>query len=344
MKQGIQLQNWFEKEKRTFPWREGKTPYAVWVSEVMLQQTRAACVVPYFHRWMNQFSTIKKLAEAKEEEVIKLWEGLGYYSRARNLHLGAQEILERFSGKFPDTLEELLSIKGIGPYTAGAILNFAFQKKAQAIDGNVKRVLSRLFAIEACITSKPFEVRARKELETLLNEPRPWVTSEALIELGALVCMPTPSCEVCPLKKGCKAFSLNQVGSFPLKPQRKKVTVLERAVAIIMAEEKVLIQKKETGVMKGLYEFPYFPKESRWPVGLLETFLGEPFILEGMLDEVVHTFTKYRARLYPAFGRVSKCLPLEGVWVPVETLETYPFSSGHRRVLKHFNARYYEVT
>ena len=186
------LLEWFEANKRVFPWREHPTPYRVWISEVMLQQTRAQVVVSYFDRWMKRFPNVEALAAAPIEEVIKIWEGLGYYSRARNLHKGAQEIVRKHGGRIPNTREALLELPGLGPYTAGAILSFGFHQRATAVDGNVLRVLSRFGWIAEDIG----KIAARRKIEalaeSLLDEKKPWVSAEALIELGATICLPQP--------------------------------------------------------------------------------------------------------------------------------------------------------
>src|ERR1700722_10190653 len=175
------LKDWFVREKRDLPWRENPSPYAVWISEVMLQQTQASVVIPYFERWMARFPTVAVLAEASQGEVIKMWEGLGYYSRVRHLHQAAKDLMYRYAGDLPRTREGLEGIKGIGPYTRGAILSFAFHQKAAAVDGNVLRVLARYFAIEEEIE------KAKKSIteltESILPEEEPWIVMEGLIEL-----------------------------------------------------------------------------------------------------------------------------------------------------------------
>lgn len=331
------LQKWFLALKRDFPWRESPSPYAVWISEVMLQQTRAEVVVPYFCKWMEKFPSLEALASAKEEEVLKCWEGLGYYSRARNLHKGAKEIASRFLGVFPSTEKELLSIKGVGPYTAGAILSFAFKKRAPCVDGNVLRVFARLFALEGEIDKPATQKEIRAALEKALPLENAPIASEALIELGALVCKKTPECRRCPLRSCCKAFLEGKEKLLPKKGEKSKAISLYRTVALLEFEGAYLVRKVPGNeVMGGLYEFPYIEMEG--PLSCLErqALLASKFSIvnSSPLQMQKHTFTKYRATLFPYRGKLFSPLHLEGfLQVPLVALKELPFSSGHRRVL-----------
>lgn len=334
------LKKWFEQHKREFPWRRQLSPYHVWVSEVMLQQTLAKVVVPYFDRWISLFPTVQDLASAPIDSVIKAWEGLGYYSRARNLHAGAQQIVETFNGKMPNTREELLSIKGIGSYTAGAILSFAFHQKAAAVDGNVMRVMSRLQNIEEDI-SKPATVKMIHErVEAILPDHEPWVTMEALIELGATVCKKDPSCSKCPMRAGCQAYQLGLEKELPYKSKKLQTIKLIRSVFVLMHHDKVLLKLPEEGkVMQDLFEFPYSEAAKEWTLGMAHQFVREYFGTKEKetqkLSPVTHTFTKYRVRLYPFMMTVDHQPEIEGCrWVKLETVQHLSFSSGHRRVLQ----------
>ena len=251
------LHDWFGETQREFPWRVERTPYKVWVSEVMLQQTRASVAIPYFQRWLKLFPDVRSLANASPEQVIKAWEGLGYYSRARNLHAGAKQIMEQFGGKIPSNREALESIKGLGPYTVGAILSFGFHQRAPAVDGNVTRALSRYFLIEENVSKQKTKRLIEEKAAGILDEKEPWVTAEALIELGAMICLPKPQCAACPLRKNCRAFHEGRAESLPIKNREEKTTELWRAVILIIADGKVLLRKGKAGkVMADLYEFP----------------------------------------------------------------------------------------
>lgn len=334
------LHLWFQENKREFPWREERTPYKVWISEVMLQQTRASVVIPYFIRWMEQFPNIKSLAEAPLEKVIKAWEGLGYYSRARLLHEGAKEICARFGAVIPSSQEELASIRGLGPYTTGAILNFGFQKKAAAVDGNVARVLSRYFLIEENI-SRASVKRLLEEKALYFSHPeKPWVTAEALIELGATICLPRPRCSDCPIQENCLALKTNKTDALPIKNNPPEITDLFRSVAVIESEGAVLVKKEKMGkIMANLYEFPYFEMKkeiwssAEWVRAIQKSFgIKAQFIRR--LTLVKQAFTRYKVQLYPALFHVNQQIPIEGwEWILMEKLSELPFSSGHRKVM-----------
>ncbi len=322
----LQLKEWFLEHKRDLPWRENKTSYRVWISEVMLQQTQVAVVIPYFNSWMQKFPTIAALAAAPLEEVIKAWEGLGYYSRARNLHKAAQIVMRDFQGELPNTSEALDKLPGFGPYTIGAVLSFAFQQKAAAVDGNVIRVLSRFFASEKdCAQRKHYE-----ELTlSLLTEDEPWVAMEGLIELGAKVCQRKPNCGECPLMEGCQAHRQGRTEDFPIKRKRPPSICLERQVAIIRWQDEILVkQEKEGKVMAGLYEFPYALLNEKLDLDLSLKKLTE-------LPLVKHGFTRYNVTLYPCLYESAEKKILDGFeWKKWQELILLPFSSGHRRILK----------
>jgi A/G-specific adenine glycosylase len=322
------LRRWFEEEKRDFPWRRENTAYRVWISEVMLQQTKASVVIPYFKRWMELFPTVHALAEAPLELVMKAWEGLGYYSRARNLHEVARVIVTDFGGIFPSDREKLAALKGIGPYTVGAILSFAFHKRAPAVDGNVVRVISRLLALQ--------EDGSRKELyeqavEKLLPFHEPWVIMEALIELGALVCQKKPSCISCPMQEQCLAYHQGIEETLPVMKKRSESIAIHRNVAIILYNDFVLVRQEAVGkVMGGLYEFPYVEKGQVWD-------LTVDMQKEKELPVVKHTFTKYRATLYPVVWKVKEKKDIMGYhWVSIARLASIPFSSGHRKICNEY--------
>ncbi len=339
------LHSWFNLNKRKLPWRENEhqDPYAIWVSEVMLQQTQAATVVPYFLRWMSRFPTLESLAEASLEEVIKNWEGLGYYSRARSLHEGAKYILSHFNGKMPSKKEELSLIKGIGPYTLGAILSFAFHQKIAAVDGNVMRVLTRFYKIEEDV-SKPSTLKNLQLLaESILTDEAPWVTNEALIELGATVCMKKAKCEICPLKDSCLAYRDQKVELLPFKSKKTRITHLSRAVGVIASDDYFLVQKGEPGkVMSDLYQFPFLEcdqSECSVEASLqnLSEHLELPLEFVRTLPEVSHSFTRYKVRLFPALFYTKERVSVKNYeWKSLERLQKCAFSSGHRQILKYF--------
>lgn len=336
------LKQWFKKDKRDLPWRKELSPYHVWVSEVMLQQTQVAVVIPYFLRWIQRFPTIESLATAPLPSVIKEWEGLGYYSRARNLHEGAKYILKHHQGAIPSKSEELKKIKGIGDYTAGALLNFAFHQKAAAIDGNVIRVITRYFGIEGDVCKSKTQQEIRTQVETILPDEEPWIASEALIELGATVCLKKPKCQECPLKMGCYARLHAKIDQLPYKSTKQTTEFLHRAVAVITCGDHFLLQKgKEGAVMQDLHEFPYFETSAlgMHPEELskhIQNKMGLEPCLKNTLSIESHSFTRYRVTLYPHHYEVRKRNDIPGYsWIHVSQLRDLAFSSGHRKILKN---------
>lgn len=325
------LTGWFEKWKRPFPWRmlnpgNPSFAYAIWVSEVMLQQTRAEVVIPYFSTWMQKFPTIDHLAKARLEEVMKSWEGLGYYSRARRLWEGAKFLVEEHQGRLPADYDELLKIPGFGPYTAGAVASFAFRKRAAAVDGNVARVLLRYFALEEPIDKLQTQKKLRQITLDILPEEKPWVAMEALIELGATFCSKKPRCDQCPLKMGCLAKAKGVTVLIPFKMRKETIEILHRDVLLFLCGDKTLVGQVASGkVMAGLYEFPYFERG--------ETWRKKGMVLVRTLDPIEHSFTRFRAKLYPHLIQCEKEIPLTGYdWIPIDKLKVLPFSSGHRKL------------
>ena len=255
------LIQWFEAEKRDLPWREDQDPYKVWVSEIMLQQTRVDTVIPYFNRFIESFPTLHHLAEAGEEEILKACEGLGYYSRVRNLQSAVREVKASYNGVVPNSPEEIISLKGVGPYTAGAILSIAYGIPEPAVDGNVMRVLSRILLIKEDIakpkTRKIFEDAVR----ALISHENPSSFNQALMELGALICTPTsPSCMLCPVNEHCVAFAEGVQKELPVKIKVTKVKKVKLISAIIKNNKgEILVQKRpDQGLLAGLWEFPSF--------------------------------------------------------------------------------------
>lgn len=258
--------SWYLQNKRELPWRDTKDPYKIWLSEVILQQTRVAQGLPYYEKFIQEFPTVTDLAQADEQQVLKIWQGLGYYSRARNLHHTAQIVANDLDGVFPSTYNELLKLKGIGSYTAAAIASFSYEEPVAVLDGNVYRVLSRYFGVETDISSS----RAKKEFQQLANEvldrSRPSLFNQAIMEFGALQCVPkNPNCESCILNKQCIALKERKVDQLPVKLKKTKVTPRFLHYLILADNQnKTFIQKRDSGIWKNLYEFPFleFEKET----------------------------------------------------------------------------------
>lgn len=333
------LKKWFIAHRRDLPWRDNPAPYAVWVSEVMLQQTQVAVVIRYFERWMKLFPTIRDLASAPVDKVIKEWEGLGYYSRARNLHEGAKYVLEHHNGQLPASEADLKKIKGLGPYTIGAILSFAFHQRRAAVDGNVLRVLARYYCLSDDISQSRSVKKIHHLAQTLLPENEPWLVSEALIELGATICGRKPKCLDCPLKNSCRAFAQGMTDTLPFKSVKTKTTPLYRTVAVVMHQDRFLVRRGLKGeIMSDLHEFPYFDlKQAQADVKdlqfRLQTDLKLDVELKRSLSQVKHSFTRYRAQLFPHLFFAKDVVNVPGYeWVTFEGLKSLAFSSGHRRI------------
>ncbi|WP_010272725.1 A/G-specific adenine glycosylase, partial [Paenibacillus senegalensis] len=258
-----ELLAWYRRVKRDLPWRRSRDPYYIWVSEVMLQQTRVETVIPYFHRFIEKFPTLEALAAAPEEEVVKAWEGLGYYSRARNLQAGAKEVIARYGGIVPARKEDISTLRGVGPYTAGAILSIAYNVPEPAVDGNVMRVLSRFFLITDDI-AKPSTRKAMEKLAgSLIPEGAAGDFNQALMEFGATLCTPrSPHCLTCPVMEGCQARLNGMETELPVKAKAKPPRLEPRAAAVIIGTGKhagkLLIRRRpQQGLLAGMWELPH---------------------------------------------------------------------------------------
>lgn len=260
------LQSWFKNNARVLPWRENPKAYYVWISEIMLQQTRVEAVKPYFDRFIKELPDVKALAECPEDKLLKLWEGLGYYNRVRNLKIAANQIMEKYEGTIPDEYEELLKLKGIGHYTAGAIASIAYGKAVPAVDGNVLRVISRVSADDSDIMKQSVRNHMEERLLEAMEDSQsgkskviPSIFNQALMELGATVCVPNgaPHCEVCPWGELCEARKQNLIGEIPVKSKAKARRIEKKTVLIIKDGEQLALHKRpDKGLLAGLYELP----------------------------------------------------------------------------------------
>lgn len=252
------LLSWYQSEKRDLPWRRTSNPYYIWVSEVMLQQTRVDTVIPYYERFIEKYPTMDILAKADEEELLKMWEGLGYYSRVRNLQAGVQEVVAAYGGKVPENRKEISTLKGVGPYTAGAVLSIAFGIPEHAIDGNVMRVMSRLLLIKEDITIPKTKRIFEDVVMDLIDPEDPSSFNQGVMELGATICTPKPKCLLCPVREYCAAFEEGRQEEFPVRTKKKKGKVYPVAFFAIQnkAGQWLLRKRPEKGLLANLWEFP----------------------------------------------------------------------------------------
>ena len=253
------LLSWYRKTKRSLPWREQRNPYYIWVSEIMLQQTRVEAVKPYFRRFIRELPDVEALARCPEEKLLKLWEGLGYYNRARNMQKAARLMVEQHGGALPEDLQELKKLPGIGSYTAGAVASIAYRIPAPAVDGNVLRVLARLRRDGRDMQKQSVRGSVEADLAAILPQKDPGEFNQALMELGAMVCVPggAAKCGECPLSGCCQAHRAGQELAYPVKPEKKPRKIQDRTVLVIRDGERVVLRKRPArGLLAGMYEFP----------------------------------------------------------------------------------------
>lgn len=338
---------WFRKEKRDLPWRNRVNAYRVWVSEIMLQQTRVEAVKPFFHRFMEELPDVKALAEAPEDKLLKLWEGLGYYNRVRNMQKAAQQIMEEYEGVFPQTYEEILGLTGIGSYTAGAIASFAFGISKPAVDGNVLRVLSRILASEEDIMKASVKTKMEKWLEEVIPAESPSDFNQGLIELGAIVCVPNgePKCNCCPVAHICKARALGIQMELPVKKKAKARRIEERTVLVFQDGDAVAIRKRpKKGLLAGMYEFPnvenHFTMEEvveySKSIGLTPVFVKE-------LPEAKHIFShiEWHMKGYAVkVDELEKNCKEEMIFAPPEEIQkAYSMPAAFEKYTAHVNIK-----
>ncbi|HMQ55220.1 MAG TPA: A/G-specific adenine glycosylase [Anaerolineae bacterium] len=346
-----ELLAWYRQQGRDLPWRGELSPYRIWLSEVMLQQTQVTTVIPYYHRFLARFPTLPDLAAAPLEEVLKAWEGLGYYARARNLHRAARELVEKWHGQFPESYQELHQLPGFGAYTAGAVASIAFGEAVPAVDGNVKRVLARLFAVESDVTRGPGAQQIRELAAALVDPDSPGDWTQALMELGATVCLPkSPRCLLCPVRELCQGRRQGIELSLPVKPAKKALPHYEVTAAVIRDGNKLLIaQRPPEGMLGGLWEFPGGKCEAgeTLPACLrreIEEELGVEIEVGPLITVVKHGYTHFKITLHAFECRLVAGHPQAlGVadwrWVTLEELDAFPFPRTDRQIIEVLQGR-----
>ena len=325
---------WYYIHERDLPWRKTKDPYLIWVSEIILQQTKVAQGIDYYYRFVKKFPSIQILAYADEEIVLKLWQGLGYYSRARNLHYSAKQIVKENQGVFPNKYGEIIKLKGIGNYTAAAISSFAFNLHYAVVDGNVVRVLSRFFGIEIAFETtngkKTFENLANK----LLPQKKSSIYNQAIMDFGALQCTPkSPNCINCPLQEDCIALNTGLVKTLPVKKKKKKVQNRYLHYLVINAKEGICIKKRLAGIWKGLYEFPFLefnsslsPDNVKVSSQWIDFFKGYEIEVEEISEVILHKLT--HQKINARFWKINiKCRFFQNyIHATSSQLKSYPVS------------------
>ncbi len=337
------LLNWYDQNHRKLPWRETNDPYKIWISEIMLQQTQVNTVIDYYNRFIKAYPDVYSLSRAEEDDVFKLWEGLGYYSRAKNMMLCAREIVDKHHGEFPGKYQDALALSGVGPYTVGAVLSIAYNMSFPAVDGNVMRVISRQFNIGEDISQPGTRKTFEEKVKTLLPEDRRSF-NQALMELGAVICLPqNPKCEICPVHDLCLANELHIQQSLPVKTKKTKKIKQTMALAYVKHQDTILlVRRPKEGLMGNLWGFPIIESEKetqgyldiQWE--LKENYgIQVQYIQEKSKAKHIFTHRIWEMTLYEFTTSEKKTIEFpEVVWVKEEQINQYAVPTAFRKLLK----------
>lgn len=339
------LIKWYRRHLRRLPWRETDDPYRIWVSEVMLQQTQVQTVLPYYQQFLHDFPNVQMLANANSQAVLKVWEGLGYYARARNMHRSARVILEQYAGIFPDSWNVLRKLPGIGDYIASAVLSIAFNQPYAVLDGNVKRVLARLYEIPEPVNKSSSYKTFNGVADALLDRHHPGMFNQALMELGALVCKPKkPDCNGCPLHSQCRANQAGHVDQFPKRIRKPKTPLHNIAVGVVYRNNLMLItRRKPEGLLGGLWEFPggKIGKHERPEQACVREIKEEVNLnvtITGHLAQIKHAYTHFKI-IMEVFscryvsGDVRLNGPVDFRWITLKEIDEYPFPKANHKFI-----------
>ena len=327
---------WYDRGHRDLPWRRTRDPYRIWISEIMLQQTRVETVVSYYERFLARYPTVEALAASGEEELLKMWEGLGYYSRARSLHKAAKIITQQYGGQLPADAAALRALPGIGDYTAGAIASIAFGIPAAAVDGNVERVICRYEALTDEAGTPAMRRMVTQRAQALVPRDRPGAFANAMMEMGATLCTPrSPACLICPVRDTCKGHALGIAASLPNKKKKKQQRIENRAVLLVFCGGRVLVTKREEKLLGGLYEFPDLLDENE-PAALCAHLaqMGVPAAYDGRLGQARHVFTHIIWEMEIHGFEADSCTDVPGgFWVSADELAALPLPTAVRHAL-----------
>jgi len=339
------LLGWYCEHKRVLPWRLTNDPYLIWISEVMLQQTQVITVIPYYQKFVELFPTVNDLADSDLQQLLKLWQGLGYYSRARNLHKAAKSIVDEYQGQFPETYDEVSQLSGVGPYIAAAVSSIAFQLPYAVVDGNVKRVLARLFCCELPVNDAKNNKQYQTRADTLLFSDNSGDYNQAIMELGALICKSQQAdCVRCPVSEVCQAYDKKQTNMYPFKITKKKSKTREMLSFIVENKGRLLMfQNKETGLLGGLWTFPQFEKKNN---ETQENMLRQliPKSTNGQhftsipLASVKHIYTHFKEDILPTVVKINDDSTLTAQqqslkWVTLTQLKKLPITGACQKIL-----------
>jgi A/G-specific adenine glycosylase len=339
------LQSWYRDNHRTLPWRQTLEPYSIWVSEVMLQQTRVATVIDYYNRFLKRFPTMHSLSRAELQDVLKLWEGLGYYSRARNLLKAANQVCSRHSGRIPADWDAFRKLPGVGDYIASAVLSIAFNQPFAVVDGNVKRVISRLFAMDLPINGSGANGIFLESATALLDRDTPGIFNQAMMELGALICKPSkPDCTQCPLDTFCLALASRQVDLYPKRVKALPVPIYPVVAGVVYHRDRMLItRRKPDGLLGGLWEFPGGKiQEGESPadacVREIMEETGVPVKIVSYLCQVKHAYSHFKIQMqvficHAIAGAVRLNGPVDFRWITPDEMDLYPFPGVNHKFL-----------
>lgn len=339
---------WYQENKRELPWRHTRDPYKIWLSEVMLQQTRVAQGLPYYNKFVKRFPTVQDLAAATEEEVLKLWQGLGYYSRARNMHTTAKMVVESYQGVFPATYQELLQLKGVGDYTASAIASICYNEAQPVVDGNVYRVLSRYYGIDLPINTTKGAKYFKELAREVLAKENVRDYNQGIMEFGAIQCAPQkPYCLLCPLQESCNAFATDRIKELPvkLKKGKPKTRYFNYLVAVDPQQKTKILQRKGKGIWQGLYEFPLIETEALAEYPMIEEQISQHFNASSAFtlemfqpDPIIHKLS--HQHLHTLFWILYLEDPLDS-GISWSTIEEFPVPVLLAEFIKRFKNHYF---